>query len=50
MRMLKIKHNLTILLVAHTPKIDASRPLTVNSLHGSKMISNFVDNIFAIGK
>jgi len=47
---LKKKHNLSILALAHTPKRDLSRPLTVNDLQGSKMLSNFADSIFAIGE
>ncbi len=47
---LKKKHNLSILCLAHTPKRDLSRPLTVNDLQGSKMLSNFADSIFAIGE
>lgn len=47
---LKKKFNLSILCLAHTPKRDLSRPLTVNDLQGSKMLSNFADSIFAIGE
>lgn len=47
---LKKKHNLSILALAHTPKRDLTRPLTVNDLQGSKMLSNFADSIFAIGE
>lgn len=47
---LKKKHDLSILALAHTPKRDLTRPLTVNDLQGSKMLSNFADSIFAIGE
>lgn len=47
---LKKKYLLSILALAHTPKRDLSRPLTVNDLQGSKMLSNFADSIFAIGE
>lgn len=47
---LKKKFNLSILALAHTPKRDLTRPLTVNDLQGSKMLSNFADSIFAIGE
>ena len=47
---LKKKFDLSILALAHTPKRDLSRPLTVNDLQGSKMLSNFADSIFAIGE
>jgi hypothetical protein len=47
---LKKKYDLSILALAHTPKRDLTRPLTVNDLQGSKMLSNFADSIFAIGE
>ncbi len=47
---LKMKYDLSIKALAHTPKRDLSRPITVNDLQGSKMLSNFSDNIFAIGE
>jgi hypothetical protein len=47
---LKMKYELSIMALAHTPKRDLSRPITVNDLQGSKMLSNFSDNIFAIGE
>lgn len=47
---LKKKHNLSIMALAHTPKRDLSKPLTVNDLQGSKMLSNFADSIYAIGE
>ncbi len=36
--------------LAHTPKRDLIRPITVNDLQGSKMLINFADSIFAIGE
>ena len=47
---LKREFNLSILVLAHTPKIDQSSPLTINSLAGSKHLSNFADSVSAIGK
>lgn len=47
---LKTKHNLSMLMLAHTPKRDNTRPLTINDLQGSKMIANFIDSCFAIGR
>jgi RecA-family ATPase len=44
------RHGLSILVIAHTPKRDAARPLSNNDLQGSKMLSNFCDSAFAIGK
>jgi hypothetical protein len=47
---LKIKHNLSILALAHTPKRNLLFPITKNDLAGSKHLSNFADSIFAIGE
>lgn len=46
---LKRKFGLSILALAHTPKRDLSRPITINDLQGSKMLANFCDSCFAIG-
>lgn len=43
------KSNVSILVLAHTPKRDASNPITKNDLAGSKMLMNFCDSSFAIG-
>lgn len=45
---LKRQYGLSILLIAHTPKRDTSREITVNDLQGSAMLSNFLDSCFAI--
>lgn len=50
LKALKTKHNLSILALAHTPKRDFSKALTLNDLQGSSMIGNFIDSCFAIGK
>jgi KaiC/GvpD/RAD55 family RecA-like ATPase len=47
---LKKKYNLSILVLAHTPKRDQSKPITKNDLAGSKNLYNFVDSCFAIGE
>ncbi len=47
---LKDKYQLSIMALAHTPKRDMTRPISVNDLQGSKMLSNFADSIFAIGQ
>jgi predicted ATP-dependent serine protease len=47
---IKKKHNLSILVLAHTPKRDSTKPLTKNDLSGSKMLMNFCDSCFAIGE
>lgn len=46
---LKKQHGLSLLVLAHTPKRDMSRPLTLNDLQGSKMLMNFSDSSFCIG-
>lgn len=48
--LLKSKYNLSILVLAHTPKRSMSKPLTQNDLSGSKRLFNFFDSAFAIGK
>jgi len=50
LKALKIKFGLSILALAHTPKRNAYKPLTVNDLQGSKMLINFADSAFAIGQ
>ncbi len=50
LKALKKKYNLSMLVLAHTPKRMANKPITVNDLQGSKMIINFCDSAFAIGK
>jgi hypothetical protein len=50
LKMLKSKYNLSILALAHTPKRNASRPVTQNDLQGSKMLINFCDSAFAAGQ
>ena len=47
---LKRTLNISLLVVAHTPKRELDQPLNQNSLAGSKRIANFADSIFAIGK
>ena len=49
LKTLSKKYGLSILVVGHTPKRDESRPIELNDLSGSKMISNLVDSVFAIG-
>lgn len=44
------KHNLSILVLAHTPKRDLTKPVTKNDLGGSRMLMNFCDSSFAIGE
>jgi RecA-family ATPase len=46
---LKRQEELSILLIAHTPKRDATQPITINDLAGSAQLMNFMDSAFAIG-
>jgi archaellum biogenesis ATPase FlaH len=50
LKALKAKYKLSMLVLAHTPKRNAAKPITVNDLQGSKMIVNFCDSAFALGK
>lgn len=47
---LRMTHSWTLLVLAHVPKRKASDPLTVNDLAGSKIISNFADNVVGINR
>jgi len=47
---LKKKHNFSMLVISHTPKRDLSKIITQNDIQGSKMIANFIDSSFAIGR
>ena len=47
---LKNKYDLSILVLAHTPKRNLSNPITRNDLQGSKMLINFCDSCFAVGE
>lgn len=49
LKVLKSKYGLSILILAHTPKRDDSKPITLNDLQGSSMIGNFADSVFTIG-
>jgi len=50
LKALKNKYELSILVLGHTPKRDLSKPLSINDIAGSKMLSNFCDSAFAIGQ
>ena len=50
LKQLSKKNKLSLLIFAHTPKRDKSKPLTRNDLSGSSMILNFTDSAFAIGE
>lgn len=50
LKSLKNKYNLSLLILAHTPKRDLTKPITRNDLQGSKMLINFCDSCFSIGE
>jgi len=50
LKSIKQKFNISILVLAHTPKRDQHKPITKNDLQGSKMLINFCDSAFAIGE
>jgi hypothetical protein len=50
LKALKEKYGLSIMALAHTPKRDMTKPISVNDLQGSKMLANFCDSMFAIGQ
>jgi hypothetical protein len=49
LKYLKDYYGLSILVLAHTPKLPFTSTFSLNDLQGSKMLSNFADNVFAIG-
>ena len=51
LKALKAEHKLSILVLAHTPKRrNPTQPISADDLHGSKLLINFADSAFAIGK
>lgn len=44
------KFKCSILILAHTPKRDLSKPITRNDLQGSKRLIDFADSAFTIGE
>jgi len=51
LKALKTDHKLSILVLAHTPKRrNPTQPISADDLHGSKLLINFADSAFAIGK
>jgi RecA-family ATPase len=47
---LKKQYDLSMLVLAHTPKRDLTQQITLNDLQGSKMLMNFCDSAFTIGE
>jgi hypothetical protein len=50
LQQLKRQYQVSILVLAHTPKRNPCRPVNRNDLQGSKMLLNFCDSAFAIGE
>ena len=50
MSQIKKRYGWSILVIAHTPKIQPYSPITSNDLAGSKKLFNFFDSVFALGK
>jgi len=46
---IKRKYSITMIVIAHTPKRDTTKPLTMNDLAGSRALLSFADSCFAIG-
>lgn len=47
---MRTENNWSILLIAHTPKLDRTQPLTTDSMGGSKRIISLADSAFVIGE
>ncbi|MEO6980266.1 MAG: AAA family ATPase [Mucilaginibacter sp.] len=47
---IKRRYQVSILVLAHTPKRNPAKPLSRNDLQGSKMLLNLADSAFAIGE
>lgn len=47
---LRNRLGLSILVLAHTPKMRGGQPIDLNHLQGSKMLANFADNVVAMGR
>lgn len=47
---LKRELDISIMVIAHTPKIEEWKPLSKTNMAGSKILSNFADGVFAIGR
>lgn len=50
LKAMKNEMELSILVVAHTPKRDLTKPLSRNDIQGSKMIVNFADSAIGLGE
>ena len=50
LRLLKMRQNISMLVIGRTPKRDLSRPLTEDDMADLKHLINFCDSVFALGK
>ncbi len=50
LKQLQISDKISVLVLAHVPKIAPGTPLNINHLAGSKALANFADNVTFIGK
>lgn len=50
LKRLQTERALSILVLAHTPKIPTFIPLSLNHVSGSKAITNFVDSVFFVAR
>jgi len=50
LRLLKMRHNISMLVIGHTKKRDLVKQLTEDDMSGSKQLLNLCDSAFAIGK
>ncbi len=41
---------ISMMVISHTPKIEEWKPLSKTNMAGSKILSNFADGVFAIGR
>jgi len=47
---IKKKYKLAIVLIGHFTKVDAGQPLDKNNIEGGKKLTNWVNNVFLMGK
>ena len=47
---IKLRYDISMLVIGHTTKRDLSKPLTEDDMSGSKQLINFCDSAFAVGK
>ncbi len=50
LKLLAKNKSLSILVLAHSSESSAGKPLTVNDLQGAKVLANYADSVFTIGR